>query len=128
MNRTKPHPPTISHNQLLGARGEIIAAGYLEGLGFSILERNWRNRNGELDLIARDGNALVAVEVKTRSGTAYGNPLEAITVQKMARLRRLLLDWVRETNARGTALRVDAVGITLRGDERPRIDHLRGVS
>lgn len=128
MNHTPAHSLGIAHNQQLGARGEAIAAGYLEGLGFCILERNWRNRSGELDLIARDGDTLVAVEVKTRSGTGYGNPLEAITVQKMARLRRLLLDWARGTEARGAGLRVDAVGITLRGDERPRIDHLRGVS
>lgn len=128
MNRTALHPPKATHNQQLGAKGEAIAAEYLEGLGFHILERNWRNRKGELDLIARDGDALVAVEVKTRSGSGYGNPLEAITAQKMARLRRLLLDWIRTTEARGVSLRVDAVGITLRGDERPRIDHLRGVS
>ncbi|QIK62238.1 YraN family protein [Leucobacter viscericola] len=128
MNRTATHPPRTSHNQQLGARGETIAAGYLEGLGFRILERNWRNSSGELDIIARDGGTLVAVEVKTRSGTGYGNPLEAITVQKMTRLRRLLLDWVRAAGMRGAELRVDAVGITLRGDERPRIDHLRGIS
>ncbi|QIM18702.1 YraN family protein [Leucobacter coleopterorum] len=128
MNRTAIHSPKNSHNQQLGARGEAIAAGYLEGLGFRILERNWRNRSGELDLIARDGDTLVAVEVKTRSGTGYGNPLEAITTQKMARLRRLLLDWVRAAGERGVGLRVDAVGVTLHGDDRPRIDHLRGIS
>lgn len=128
MNYSPVHSPRTAHNQQLGARGEAIAAGYLEGLGFRILERNWRNRRGELDLIARDGDTLVAVEVKTRSGTGYGNPLESITVQKMARLRRLLLDWVRAAEACGAGLRVDAVGITIRGDERPRIDHLRGIS
>lgn len=127
MNRTATNQPRTGHNQQLGATGEAIAARYLEGLGFQILDRNWRNRSGELDLVVRDGNTLVAVEVKTRSGTGYGNPLEAITTQKMARLRRLLLDWARAEGARGVALRVDAVGITLRGDERPRIDHLRGV-
>lgn len=128
MNRTATHPTRAGRNQQLGTRGEAIAAGYLEGLGFRILERNWRNRRGELDLIARDGDTLVAVEVKTRSGTGYGNPLEAITAQKMVRLRRLLLDWVRVAGMRGVQLRVDAVGITLRGEERPRIDHLRGIS
>ena len=128
MTRTAAHPDRVPHNQALGARGETIAAAYLEGLGYRILERNWRTRSGELDLIARDGETLVAVEVKTRSGTGYGNPLEAITALKMHRLRRLLLEWVREAGARGTRLRVDAVGITVRPDGRPRIDHLRGIS
>lgn len=128
MTRTATHPTQVSHNQSLGARGETIAAAYLEGLGYRILERNWRTRAGELDLIVRDGQTLVAVEVKTRSGVGYGNPLEAITALKMSRLRRLLLEWVRHSGMHGTRLRVDAVGITIRHDGRPRIDHLQGIS
>lgn len=128
MNRTAAHPNRATHNQTLGARGETIAAAYLEGLGYRILERNWRTRAGELDLIARDRQTLVAVEVKTRSGDGYGHPLEAITAQKMSRLRRLLLEWVRSTGVHGTRLRVDAVGITVHTAGRPRIDHLQGIS
>ncbi|UOQ60649.1 YraN family protein [Leucobacter rhizosphaerae] len=128
MTRTAVHPVRVPHRQTLGARGETIAAAYLEGLGYRILERNWRTRTGELDLIVRDGQVLVAVEVKTRSGAGYGSPLEAITALKMSRLRRLLLEWVRASGERGSRLRVDAVGITLRPGERPRIDHLQGIS
>lgn len=117
-----------SRNRELGARGEALAAGYLEGLGFRILDRNWRNRHGELDLVAREGQALVAIEVKTRSGTGYGGPLEAITARKSARLRRLLLDWARAHEAHAPLLRVDAIGIVLRRGEAPRIEHLRGIS
>lgn len=114
--------------QALGARGEAIAADYLTGRGFRVLARNWRSRHGELDLVARDRGALVAVEVKTHSGTGYGSPLEAITARKAARLRRLLLDWLRAHPEHAGALRVDAVGITLLPDAAPRIDHLRGIS
>ncbi len=123
-DRARPIP----HNRALGARGEALAAAYLESHGYRILDRNWRNRSGELDLVAQDRAMLVAIEVKTRSGDGYGNPLEAITARKMARLRRLLLDWAREHDARGGGLRVDAVGITIRPGGAPRIDHLRGIS
>lgn len=117
-----------SHNRELGARGEALAASYLEGLGFRILDRNWRNRHGELDLVAQDRNALAAIEVKTRSGMGYGGPLEAITARKASRLRRLLLDWVRAHEANAPELRVDAIGIVLVRGEAPRIEHLRGIS
>ena len=116
------------HNQTLGARGEAIAAAYLEGLGCRVLDRNWRNRYGELDLVVSDHGVVVAVEVKTRSGTGYGSPLEAITALKASRLRRLLFDWVRGHAASGSGLRVDAVGITLGSGQSPSIDHLRGIA
>lgn len=116
------------HNQELGARGESLAAAYLEERGYRILDRNWRNRHGELDLIARDRDTLVAVEVKTRSGLGYGPPLAAITARKASRIRRLLLDWIRDHEAHAPKLRVDAIGITMRERESPRIDHLRGIA
>ncbi|KUF06232.1 YraN family protein [Leucobacter sp. G161] len=117
------------HNQTLGARGELIAAQYLIDRGFRIVERNWRCRYGELDLIMRDGSTLVAIEVKTRSGTGFGSPLEAITARKAARLRRLLLEWATATNHRSSPLRVDAAGIILRPDgSAPRIDHIKAIA
>lgn len=141
----------VSHNQAVGARGEAIAAGFLEGIGYRILDRNWHSRYGELDLVAVDGDTLVAVEVKTRTGLGYGHPLQAITQRKADRLRRLLLDWCRThsavantsnptyvaqagVEAAGTArtwwaqLRVDAIGIVLRPGVSPSIEHLQGIS
>lgn len=117
-----------SRNQTLGAHGETIAGAYLEGLGCRVLDRNWRNRYGELDLVVSDHGVVVAVEVKTRSGAGYGSPLEAITARKTARLRRLLLDWARAHPHSGSGLRVDAIGIVLRSGASPRIDHVRGIS
>lgn len=127
---------TTSHNRSVGARGEAIAAGYLEGLGYCVLDRNWYSRYGELDLIVAQGDSLVAVEVKTRTGLGYGHPLQAITAQKAARLRRLLLEWCRahdpdagwEARSRWKNLRVDAIGIVLRNGVSPNIDHLQGIS
>lgn len=119
---------TAPYNRILGIRGEAIAAAYLEERGYRILARNWRCRYGELDLVARDGGSVVAVEVKTRGGTGYGSPLEAITARKSARLRRLLLEWARESAERHAPLRVDAIGITLLPGALPRIEHLKGIS
>lgn len=126
--RIEDRPARGSDNRALGDRGEAIAAEYLAAQGFRILERNWRTRHGELDIVAREHRTVVAVEVKTRSGTGYGTPLEAITARKAARLRRLLLDWRRARSAHGLELRIDAVGITLLPGAAPRIDHLRGIS
>lgn len=121
---TAPRP----HNQTLGAKGEALAERYLVSRGFQLLEKNWRCRYGELDLIMRDGDHIVAVEVKTRGGSGYGSPLEAITAQKASRLQRLLLEWVRTSNYRKHKLRIDAVGIILRSGSAPSIDHLQGIS
>lgn len=123
-----PEPPR-SHNQTLGALGEELAAGYLVGLGYRLLAQNWRCKYGELDLVMQDGSTVVAVEVKTRSGSGYGSPLEAITARKASRLWRLLLEWRRAHHQRDVQLRVDAVGITFeRGGSTPHIDHLRAIS
>lgn len=118
-----------THNQSIGAQGESLAARYLEAQGATILDRNSRTRLGELDLVALDGDIVVAVEVKTRSGTGYGDPLEAITVRKLARLKALIAEWITaRPEIRAGGLRVDAIGVTMRKDAEPRIDHLRGIS
>lgn len=126
----QPHPnSTRPHNQTIGARGEAIAAKHLESLGYKLIAQNWHCRYGELDLIMRDGDTYVAVEVKTRSGTGYGSPFEAITERKATRLWRLLLEWKRTHNLHGAHLRVDAVGIVIpRDGSSPQIDHLRALS
>lgn len=122
-------PGPGGRNRLLGARGEALAANHLEGLGCEMLARNWRaGRQGELDLIVRDGGNIVAVEVKTRSGRGYGSPFEAITARKAARLRRLLHEWLRQHPMRASGLRIDAVAVVLLPGEPPRIEHLRGIS
>ena len=72
----------------LGRYGEDVAARHLAEAGLVVLERNWRCREGEIDIVARDGDVLVVCEVKTRRDTAYGSPLEAVTPRKAARLRR----------------------------------------
>ncbi|AZZ55350.1 MULTISPECIES: YraN family protein [Rathayibacter] len=112
----------------LGRRGEEIAAAHLEAHGFEILDRNWRVREGELDIIAREGAALVVIEVKTRSSTRFGLPVEAITRAKAQRLRRLAYAWANEHGERSRHLRIDAVGIIAPGGVPTQVRHLRAVA
>src|SRR5947209_10836700 len=98
----------------LGQRGEDIAADHLLRQGFDILERNYRTRWGELDIIAYDGNALIFCEVKTRRSAPGGGPLEAVGGAKRVQLRKMAGRWLVERRDRPYAdeLRFDAIGVT----------------
>lgn len=111
----------------LGRHGEDLAAQFLADAGYSIIDRNWRCARGEIDLVAREGNDTVFVEVKTRSSTAFGHPFEAITAQKLARLRRLATVWCDAHPYRRGAIRIDAVSVIVSAGQLPRIEHLRRV-
>jgi putative endonuclease len=111
-----------------GDRGEDLVARYLTERGWTVLARNWRCVHGEVDLIAADPEGGVAVvEVKTRSGTGWGSPLEAITRAKLMRLRRLAAAWAREQDAPVPSLRVDAVGVVWHRDGTASVEHVRGL-
>jgi putative endonuclease len=109
-----------------GRLGEELAAAHLIAQGLIVLDRNWRCAVGEVDIVARDGDALVICEVKTRSSRRFGSPLEAVTVAKAARLRRLAACWVRAHDLRPRQIRIDLVGIVL-GTGDPEIEHVRGA-
>lgn len=111
----------------LGAFGESTAAAHLVAQGMVVLDRNWRCPLGELDLVLRDGRTLVVCEVKTRSSTRYGSPLEAVTEQKAARLRRLAARWLAEHAVRPEDVRIDLVGVLVADPRKPLVDHVRGV-
>lgn len=111
----------------LGRRGEDAAAAHLARQGWVIIDRNWRCAEGELDIVARDGAELVVCEVKTRSTTDYGTPVEAVTPAKAARLRRLAIRWLAAHGVDHAAVRVDVLGLVIDGPGRFTVDHLRGV-
>ena len=117
----------MAAKDVLGRRGEALAADHLVAAGLTILDRNWRCRQGEIDLVARDGDELVFVEVKTRTSVAFGHPLEAITVPKLARLRRLAGAWCEEHPGVSARLRIDAIAIIAPTHGLVEIEHLRGV-
>ncbi|WP_427018333.1 YraN family protein [Pseudarthrobacter sp. P1] len=112
---------------VLGRRGEILAADYLEDRGIRVIDHNWRCRNGEIDLVAVDGDTLVIAEVKTRRSLRYGHPFESITPAKMARLRTLAVLWSREHALFLPALRIDALAVIDSGRREPTVEHLKGV-
>jgi putative endonuclease len=100
-------------NQARGAFGEELVARWYEARGYAVLDRNWRHgRMGELDLVLSKGPRLVVFcEVKTRSSTAYGHPLEAINPAKLQRVRRLGLAWLAEHGVHGVQIRIDAAAV-----------------
>ena len=90
---------------------------WYERNGYRLVERNWRTREGELDLIVRRGQLTVFCEVKTRRSDAYGSPAAAVTVTKQRRIRRLALLWLQQRGAGGGAIRFDVACVTPAGVE-----------
>ncbi|WWQ69150.1 YraN family protein [Streptomyces sp. Q6] len=119
----------------MGKYGEDLAARRLADAGMTVLARNWRaGRRGEIDIVARDGDAIVVCEVKTRRGQgaadgAFEHPMAAITPVKARRLRDLAERWVQEHGgAPPGGVRIDLVGVLLPERGAPRVEHVRGVS
>jgi putative endonuclease len=112
--------------QDLGRYGEEQAAIFLTERGYEIIDRNWRSQVGEIDLVARDKDRLVFVEVKTRNGSGFGHPFEAITANKVARMRRMVAEWCIAKQVSGVKVRLDAVAVLITGG-RVHIEHLKEV-
>jgi putative endonuclease len=123
--------PKTESRQQLGVRGEDLACAELERQGMQVLERNWRCRLGEIDIVAAEagenGLTLVFCEVKCRSGLGFGHPLEAITYAKMRTLRQLAAVWMREHCMKASSIRLDAIGVVLAPGEKPSLTHVRAV-
>lgn len=105
----------MSHRQRLGARGERLAARWYTAAGYEIVARNWRCRDGEIDLVVARAGELVFCEVKARSSHRFGSPAEAVTPAKQARLRRLAARFLAEHGhdvRRGWSLRFDVAAVT----------------
>jgi putative endonuclease len=111
----------------LGRLGEDIAADFLIRQGMVVLSRNWRCRQGELDLVAADGKRLVVCEVKTRSGVAFGHPAEAVTRRKISRIRQLTRCWLAEHRVRWCEVRFDVLSVQWPPGGEPVVEHLQGV-
>ncbi len=111
----------------LGGYGERMAARYLRDQGLEILAVNWRCAVGEVDIVARDGDCLVVCEVKTRRSTRFGSPIEAVTFQKLARLRRLAGTWLAEHDEHHGDVRVDVIGVLRPRRGACQIEHLVAV-
>ncbi|PUB31746.1 putative endonuclease [Promicromonospora sp. AC04] len=137
----------------VGRYGERVALRHVEARGWQVLDTNWRGKDGELDIVALDGDVLVVVEVKTRSSLGFGHPAEAVTPRKLARIKRLTGQWLtvfrerlaaarlREETASGSpvpvlpdvrtrfgAIRIDVVAVTLQEQGPAVVEHLEAVA
>lgn len=110
----------------LGRYGEDRACEYLLGQGYQILDRNWHNSEGELDIVVAHAKTLVFVEVKTRTSHYSGSPLEAITQQKLGRLRRLAASWCAQRQVSNSQVRFDAIAVLVHAG-KVQIQHLKQV-
>jgi putative endonuclease len=116
----------------LGDAGEALVARWYEAAGFTVVDRNWRCREGELDLVCAGGRGrdalLVFCEVKTRSSTAFGSPLEAVTPTKARRIRALARAWLAERGGGGAPhLRFDVASVLALRGTAPVVEVVEGA-
>jgi putative endonuclease len=119
---------TARARRALGQWGEELAARRLTEAGLAILERNWRCDLGEIDIVARSGDVLVVVEVKTRTTEVFGPPEESVTPAKAERLRRLTGRWLAEHTLSPREVRIDVVSVFVPHRGEPRVEHLLAVA
>jgi len=117
------------HKQALGRFGEDLAVSYLRKHGYRIIERNFKVRYGEIDIICEKDDILVFVEVKTRIGHAYGLPEEAVTPRKLREIIKTAEYFTVLHHELSSSLRIDVIGIELTDDGQIRtFNHLQSVT
>ena len=115
------------NNKILGAQGEERAGAYLTAHGYEICERNYRIRSGEIDIIADDHGTLVFVEVKTRSGTSYGTPAEAVDFRKRKKIIQTAYRYLRQRQIDNRPCRFDVIEVyAVSGSDWP-VRHIKGA-
>ncbi|RLU96843.1 hypothetical protein CTZ27_16690 [Streptomyces griseocarneus] len=113
----------------LGRYGEDLAVRRLTESGMRILDRNWRCRDGEIDIVAAEGDALVVCEVKTRRAGPYEHPMAAVRAGKAERLRLLAGRWLeRHGGPPPGGVRIDLVGVIVPDRGAPSVEHAKGVA
>lgn len=117
----------FANHVALGAFGEDLAEAHLRRDGMRILERNWRCRSGELDIVAIDHGETVFCEVKTRRSIRRGTPMEAIDPAKTTQIKKLVAIWRRDNPRYRQRYRYDVVCLLIHSDCHARLDHRRGA-
>lgn len=113
-----------TNNKPLGDRGEQLAVEHLERAGWMVLSRNFRVGHREIDLVARRGETVAFVEVKTRAGLGFGHPLEAISAKKRREIQLVAQVWVERHGRPGDVYRYDAIAVLILAGAEPRIEHV----
>lgn len=124
MGTEGPLRPSRRATKPLGDRGEEIAARYLSERGWTVVDRNFRLGRKEIDLVARRGEVVAFVEVKTRGGRGYGHPLEAITWKKRREIGQVASAWIDRHGRTGDVYRFDAVAVLVSGGGEPVVEHV----
>lgn len=106
---------------------EDLAEKYLKGCGYRIITRNFYSRGGEIDIVARDGDELVFIEVKGKRNNNFGLPQEMVTRRKIRNLMSAALCYMQKGTCKGRSCRFDVVSIMVRPGEPPQLDHLKGA-
>ena len=112
------------YKQEFGSKGEDIAADFLAGCGYKIIERNYRFGHGEIDIIARDGDTLVFVEVKTRKDLEFGYPELNVTKGKQKQIRKIAEAYLYDKKISETDCRIDVIAILNPSNDKPQIEHI----
>ena len=108
----------------LGKQGEDLACREIRRRGYALLARRYRTRWGEIDIVARDGDTLVFIEVKTRRGTRFGGPVAAVNFRKQRRLINMARSYLMGIQGPEPPCRFDVVGVTLASGEPPAVEVL----
>ncbi len=117
-----------SKNRIVGAFGENAVADFIGAQGATVVDRNWRIKEGEIDIVARLTDGTFAfVEVKTRTSTAFGHPLESINAHKAHRLQRLALAWLATHQALGHEYRIDCAAVIVARSGEFSIEYRKSV-
>ncbi len=117
-----------SENKKTGSRGEELALGKLLSKGYQLLQKNYGNKFGEIDLVMRDGKTIVFVEVKTKIGDDFGTPEEMVNRNKLARVRKMGEVFLVESGNWNCPCRIDVVAVVLSlAGEVVRLTHYQGV-
>jgi putative endonuclease len=118
----------VDARRALGAAGEDVVARWYTDAGYRVLDRNWRCREGELDLVVARPGVVVFCEVKTRRGTAFGSPAEAVTFTKQRRIRTLAMRWLADhPEAKARELRFDVASVLAVRGTPPVVDVIEGA-
>ena len=112
----------------VGARGEKLAADFLKKRGYRILQKNFRCREGEIDIIAQKDECIVFVEVRTKKSTAFGTPEESVTLAKREKLISLANTYIQDYDKPPQSWRIDVVAVELTPDDRvSRLEHIENA-
>ena len=122
----RARPTSPDRRRATGRRGEEIAVEHLASRGYRIVDLNWRTRFGELDIVARQGDTLVFVEVRTRATGGFGTAGESVGPAKQRQLRRMAEQYL-QLRAPSASARIDVVTVRLLPGVPPQVDHLVGA-